>query len=213
MATFTNVNRGVALSGNALAQLGGGRPSATVSPALAFDRSALFETFRPPLGVQLPGVRFPPVVTLPTPQPTAPQQPASPTASASDLQILMSQIPAAEDGDVIRSEHFNLMRAALFELAGRLGVGPVATSLTVSVVPALLPMTAGDVVAQPWTLEYGLARAAGANVRGWMEVELPDGSRVHEMKAFATHTGRAETAGSNRFTLSLYRRTITEPGT
>ena len=137
----------------------------------------------------------------PAPTPT-PTQPASATASATDLQILMAQIPTADDGDVIRSEHFNLMRAALFEIAGRLGVGPVQTTMTVSVVPALLPQQANPA----WTLDQGSASGTGQNVRGWMEVELPDGSRIQEMKAFGKHTGV-----TNQFFAYLRRRKITDP--
>ena len=194
MATFTNF----AISPQALA---GFVNLPVAQPRSVFDPRLPIQFERPPL-VAFPGFRFP---GTPTPQPTTPTpQPPSPTASASDLQVLMSQIPAADDGDVIRSEHFNLMRAALFELAGRLGVGPVQTSMVTSVVPAFRKQAQNA----EWVSEYGIAKASTAgDVKGWMEVELPDGARLQEMKVFAKRTG----AGTGPFNVVLKRQKITDP--
>lgn len=170
----------------------------TVQPKQMLVNPAIFGNigtlFNPPVAT-FPGV------PAPTPTPTAPQ-PASPTASATDLQVLMSQIPTAEDGDVIRSDHFNLMRAALFEIAGRLGVGPVQTDMVSSIVPAFFKQTGG----LEWVPEYGVAKASTAgDVKGWMEVELPDGARLQQMQVFAKRTG----AGA--FNVVLKRKNITDP--
>jgi hypothetical protein len=136
------------------------------------------------------------------PRPTPTETPTSPTASATDLQVLMASIPAAEDGDVIRSEHFNLMRQAMFELASRLGVGTLKTDLVETVIPAFR-----KIGSEPeWAGDPGAAKAevgAGSPVtfRGWMEVELVDGGRIGEMKVFGT--------AGNPATVTLRRRKIT----
>jgi hypothetical protein len=142
------------------------------------------------------------VATGPSTQETA--QPASPTASASDLQNIMSRIPIADDGDIIRSEHFNLMRAALFELAGRMGISAIDNSLTLTLLPAFRAING----ANAWTADYGMARSPGnETVKGWMAVDLPDGGTLDEMKVF----GRTSAAGNDAVKVILRRRLITDP--
>ena len=192
MATFTNFRATQPVASNV------GALATMLQPRMV-DPRLISTVFNPPL-VAFPGFNFPTTPT-PTPAPTAPQ-PASATASATDLQVLMSQIPVAEDGDVIRSEHFNLMRAALFEIAGRLGVGPVQTDMVTSIVPAFFKQTGG----LEWVSEYGIAKASAVgDVKGWMEVELPDGARLNEMKVFAKRTG------TGAFNVVLKRKKITDP--
>lgn len=120
------------------------------------------------------------------PQPT--QQPASPTASASSLQILISTIRPAQDGDVITADDYNALRNALVAIANRLGVGPVSDEITVTVAPRFLPSTAGT---HEWAIDYGVANKpnqTSGSVKGWMEVEFPEGARIKKMVGFATAT-------------------------
>ena len=193
MATFTNFAAAQPVVRNFL--------TAPSRAATSIDPRLLASAVQPPpFSVFFPDFRFPPGPTTPPPAPTP--QPASATASATDLQVLMSQIPVADDGDVIRSEHFNLMRAALFELAGRLGVGPVQTDMVSSIVPSFFKQATDP----EWTAEYGMAKAsATGQTKGWMEVELPDGARLQEMKVFAKR------AGPGAFNVVLKRKKITDP--
>lgn len=128
----------------------------------------------------------------------------SPTATSSDLQILIATIPRAEDGHVITAEYHNAVRAALIAIANRLGLGPVSEEITVSNAPRLLPQTA-----QGWAHDqYGAAKKPGGasgSVKGWMEVELPDGARISNMTVYATRTG------PGALHIKLLRQKITDP--
>jgi hypothetical protein len=160
---------------------------------------------------RFPPVFFPPIVgggtTTPQPVPQ-PAPPASPTASASDLQVMIAAIPVAQEGHLITSEYHNALRLALVAIANRLGLGTITEEITVSNAPRLLPVTGSDA----WALNYGTvqrpaAAAVGANVRGWMELELPEGARITQMKVFARKTG----ATSATFRVALFRQRIADP--
>jgi hypothetical protein len=161
---------------------------------------------------RFPPVFFPPVgggTTQPTPQPTPqPPTPASPTASASDLQVMIAAIPVAQEGHLITSEYHNALRLALVAIANRLGLGTITEEITVTNSPRLLPVAGSE----PWAFNYGTVQqpaglAAGTNVRGWMELELPEGARITRMLAFARKRG----AGSATFRIALLRQRIADP--
>lgn len=148
----------------------------------------------------------PPVFPVPPVQQPPTQPPPSVTASVTDLQILISQIPAAEDGNVIRSEHFNQMRLALTELAKRLGVTGVEEDFGETIAPNF----SRNMADTPWDLEYGIAKASAAGtVKGWMEVELPNGARLDQMVVYGKRTG----AGTGAFNVILRRQKISDPAT
>jgi hypothetical protein len=157
-------------------------------------------------GIVPPILTFPPVGFPPAPLPV-PQAPVpiSPTATASDLQILISSVPVAQDGHVITADFHNALRLALVAIANHLGVGPVAEEITITNAPRLSPV-AGSAA---WEHDYGLARKPGGvpsgNVRGWMELELPDGARVKKMMVFGT------TNGVGTLKIKLKRQKITDP--
>jgi hypothetical protein len=157
-------------------------------------------------GIVPPILTFPPVGFPPTPLPV-PQTPVpvSPTATASDLQILISSVPIAQDGHVITADFHNALRLALVAIANHLGVGPVAEEITITNAPRLSPVAGST----PWEHEYGLAKKPGStqsgNVRGWMEVELPDGARIKKMMVFGT------TNGVGTLKIKLKRQKITDP--
>jgi hypothetical protein len=146
---------------------------------------------------------IPPVLPVPPVQQPPAQPPPSVTASVTDLQILISQIPAAEDGNIIRSEHFNQMRLALTELAKRLGVVGVEEDFGETIAPNFFRNGSDE----GWVSEYGIAKtpAVAATVRGWMEVELPNGARLDQMLVYGKRTG----AGA--FNVILRRQKIQDP--
>ena len=149
---------------------------------------------------------FPPASPTPTP-PT----PASPTATASDLQVMISAIPIAEDGHIITADYHNALRLALVAIANRLGIGPVDDEITISNAPRLSPVAG----AAAWDSDYGFVQkkpatatataGASGNVRGWMEMELPDGARIKKMMVFGT------TSGTGTLKVKLKRQKITDP--
>jgi hypothetical protein len=156
-----------------------------------------------PTGGFVPPFVFEPPPTAPPPQPAPP--PPSPTANASDLQVMISAIPTAQDGQVITADFHNALRLALVAIANQLGIGPVSDEITVTNAPRLSPM-AGAVA---WDHDVGLVRkpqvVPAGNVRGWMEVELPHGARIKKMVVFGT------TSGTGTLKIRLRRQQVTDP--
>ena len=158
-----------------------------------------FQTF-PTFPTTFPPIQLPPA-------PPTPPTPATPTATASDLQILMSSIPIAQDGHVITADFHNALRLALVAIANRLGIGPVSEEITITNAPRLSPVTG----AAAWDHDYGFVKkgsgigVVSGNVRGWMEMELPDGARIKKMAVFGTTTG----AGTLK--IKLRRQKIADP--
>ena len=177
-------------------------------PVATFDpRTPIFADpiiTRPPV-VFDPVFPRPPFTPLPVPPVQQPPQqpPPSVTASVTDLQILISQIPAAEDGNVIRSEHFNQMRLALTELAKRLGVTGVEEDFGETVAPNF----SKNMSDPAWDLDYGVAKtpAVAGTIKGWMEVELPNGARLDQMLVYGKRTG------AGVFNVILRRQKIQDP--
>jgi hypothetical protein len=178
-----------------------------------FDRPELvnFPFFPQPQPQPLP-LPFPFPFPFPQPQPQPqPAPPASPTASASDLQVLIASIPVAQEGHVISSEYHNALRNALVAIANRMGLGTIAEEITVSSAPALT--FERDV--RGWEMDYGLARkppdVVTGSVHGWMELELPDGARIKKMVIFGKNVSSTGTATTAVLRVLLRRQKITDP--
>jgi hypothetical protein len=141
-----------------------------------------------------------------TGQPPPVQPPVSPTASASDLQILIASVPTAQDGHVITADYHNSVRNALVAIANHLGLGPVSDEMTITNAPRLL--REGNL--PEWELQYGFVRRERAappngNIHGWMELDLPEGARIKKMVVFATR------GGDGSLKVKLKRQKITDP--
>ena len=149
-------------------------------------------------------VFFPPIVGPISP--TLPPPPSA-TASASDLQVMISAIPIAQRGQVITADFHNALRLVLATIANRLGLEPVEEEITVTNAPRLSPVTG----AGAWEHDYGLVNRPvdpgnpSRSFRGWMEMELPHGARIKKMVIFGTKTG----AGTLK--IRLKRQKITDP--
>jgi len=153
----------------------------------------------------IPSFTLPGSQTQPQQQPT---QPASPTASASSLQILISTIRPAQDGDVITADDYNALRNALVAIANRLGVGPVSDEIAVTVSPQFHPAAGAT---HEWASDYGVANKpsqATGSVKGWVEVEFPEGARIKKMVGFATATF----TGQGSLILRVIRQQIINAG-
>jgi hypothetical protein len=130
------------------------------------------------------------------------------TGTPIEIQLLLSAIPIVEDGQVIRSDHHNLVRAALVAIAERLGVtigGPVGpTDKTLTIIPIFQPGLFNE-----WKVGFGLAYVSQgvSTTQGWLQVELPDGAFIKSMTmvgrrdgnvaTFAATLERQEIAGGN----------------
>ena len=153
---------------------------------------------------------FPPIIGPLTPPLPPTPGPASPTANASDLQVMISAIPIAQDGHIITADYHNALRLALVAIANRMGIGPVSEEITVSNAPRLFPVTG----MAPWNHEYGIVKRpsilqpeSATIVGGWMELELPDGARIKKMWVYGTATG----GGDGALTVKLKRQRIINP--
>jgi hypothetical protein len=127
-------------------------------------------------------------------------QPAAP-----DLQIMLSAIPIAQDEHVITGDFHNALRLALVALANRFGIRLAQQELTITSAPQLSPGGGGGA---PWAHEYGVVKKAAplpGNVRGWMELDLPDGARIKKMVVFGT------TNGVGTLKAKLKRQKVTDP--
>ena len=128
------------------------------------------------------------------------------TGTPIEIQLLLSAIPYVEDGQVIRSEHHNLLRAALVAIAARLGVsigGPVGPKdVTLTLIPTFYPGLFSE-----WRIGLGIAAVeqGNTNTQGWLPVELPDGALIKSMTVFGRRDGAVST-----FSVALERQDITE---
>lgn len=138
-----------------------------------------------------PGYNFPggagggAAAPAPTPTPT-PSAPATPTSIASDLQVLIASIPIAQDGQVISAEFHNTVRAAFIAMANHLGLGLIAEEIFVTNAPRLVKVQDQN----EWKADVGLVKKAAGDtgaLRGWMELDLPDGARIKKMQVFAAN--------------------------
>jgi hypothetical protein len=130
------------------------------------------------------------------------------TGTPIEIQLLLSAIPIVEDGQVIRSEHHNLVRAALFAIAARLGVtigGPVGPAdKTLTIIPIFQPGLFNE-----WKVGFGLAyvNQGVSTTQGWVQVELPDGAIIKSMTMKGRRDGVVAT-----FSASLERQELNVNG-
>jgi len=130
------------------------------------------------------------------------------TGTPIEIQLLLSAIPIVEDGQVIRSEHHNLVRAALVAIAERLGItvgGPVGpTDRTLTIIPIFQPGLFNE-----WKVGFGLAyvNQGVSTTQGWIQVELPDGALIKSM----TMKGRRDGAVAT-FSTTLERQGLNVMG-
>ncbi|MBO0778581.1 MAG: hypothetical protein J2P37_07100 [Ktedonobacteraceae bacterium] len=112
------------------------------------------------------------------PVPGTPQAPSAPAGTSNiDLQVLLASLPVAEDGHVITSEHFNLLRAAIIALAGQLGAGFVTPTFTQTLTPSFFPVSSNQ-----WSFANGVATKTKGTANGLLPVLLPDGVSIQKMR-------------------------------
>lgn len=129
------------------------------------------------------GSAAPPAAAPPA---AAPPAPVSQGSTVSDLQVLIASIPIAQDGQVISAEYHNSVRAAFIAMANRLGLGTIAEEIHITNAPRLTKVEGQG----EWKHEVGLVKKAAADtgaLRGWMEMDLPDGARIKKMNVFAAN--------------------------
>jgi hypothetical protein len=129
----------------------------------------------------------------PQPQPT-PAAPTTPQQQFGNLMAMLSAIPIAVRGDVITSDHHNLIRSALLVMAAQLGLSSnlVTTDAPITLAPGFVA-SGGDPI---WRLEPGKATRTTSPpqtiAKGWMNVSLPHKAIIKEMKVFGARAGATQ---------------------
>jgi hypothetical protein len=121
------------------------------------------------------------------PSETTAQAPAA-TGSA-QLQAFLDAIPYANDGDVIRADHFNAIRTALAQLASALDADQLSRVVTPVFTPVLLPLAVDESAAWRYTVGYAIGPAAGATAHGWMPIDLPNQAAIDNLTVRAKMGG------------------------
>lgn len=157
----------------------------------------------------IPGLNIP-IVPPAQAGPAVPAAPAAPAARAL-ADELAGNIPLALDGLLITADHFNAVREAILRVADKDGVGIGRKVVTVA--PTFFPVTdAAGAKQGEWVQQLGaVAHPVGQTTSrdGWMQVSLPEGSRVVAVTAFGKRAGGTATS----FVLRLLAQKLTDPAT
>ena len=108
-------------------------------------------------------------------------QAAPPASGSAQLQSFLDAIPYANDGDVIRADHFNAIRAALAQLASALDVDQLSRVVTPLFTPVLLPVAGAEEAAWRSAVGFAVGPAKGNAAKGWMPVELPNQASIDSL--------------------------------
>lgn len=122
------------------------------------------------------------------------------------LRALLDSIPFANDGEVIRADHFNAIRAALVQIAGALDIDQLSQVVSPIFTPVLLPVAGAETVAWRSAVGFAVGPAAGKVAKGWMPVDLPNQTLIDSLtirakmpavpKIWTVELRRQEVAGS-----------------
>jgi hypothetical protein len=127
-----------------------------------------------------------------------------PAIGSAHLQSLLDAIPYANDGDVIRADHFNTIRAALAQLAAELGLSPRPIGVDVL---SIFPIQSAGIAA-PWEQQTDDIAAPPATAPGattattYIPITLPNGVDILALGA----AGEQESPSVN---VALQRRMLT----
>ena len=111
------------------------------------------------------------------------------------LSDLISAIPIAGRGDVISPESHNSLRDAIVAIVTELGGAVESRNVTLTFTPAFLPVPpeAGAGPPPEWQVNVGFAQYTGPEPHGWLPVQLPDASRIQQLRVSFGGTGRLVT--------------------
>jgi hypothetical protein len=104
------------------------------------------------------------------------------------LSDLINTIPVARREDVISPESHNSMRDAIVAIVTELGGAVASQNVTLTFAPAFLVISPED----KWVVEIGYAhnqRNPTGSAVGWLPLQLPDGSRIQQLRVWAGRTG------------------------
>jgi hypothetical protein len=103
------------------------------------------------------------------------------------LSDLINAIPVAGRGDVISPESHNSLRDAIVAIVTELGGAVASRDVILTFAPAFLGLP--DL--PPWGVQIGFAQSSGsAQTNGWLPLQLPNGSRIQQLRVVFGGTGR-----------------------
>src|SRR4051812_20039506 len=121
-------------------------------------------------------------------------------ATGTKVQSLQNPGTIVQDGDVISSETYNLLRAAILEIAGSIGSGPTGQPVIVTVLPTFVMNKAGPA----WVVEDGVVHPpGGGGADGILSLQLPNGVSLQSMTAIGRRSGAVDL-----FDLKLLRQPL-----
>jgi len=120
-----------------------------------------------------------------------------------DIQALLAMIPVVNDGDVITSDSYNLLRSALIAIANQLGVTPTGGQTgTLTFLPTFFQNSTGP----NWVQTSGIASPPqGGTANGWLPLQLPQGVRIQSMTVIGRKNGDLDL-----FQVNLVRQAIAD---
>src|SRR5262245_41304433 len=108
------------------------------------------------------------------------------------LSDLINAIPVVGRGDVISPESHNSRRDAIVAIVTELGGAVESRNVTLTFIPAFLATSRAD--ERPWIVEIGYAKSPPEGITGgivgWLPLQLPDGSRIQQLRVLLGGTGR-----------------------
>jgi hypothetical protein len=109
------------------------------------------------------------------------------------LSDLINAIPIAGRGDVISPESHNSLRDAIVAIVTELGGAVASRNVTLTFAPTFLevpdPSTPGKVLPK-WQINIGFAQCFGNRAFGWLPLQLPDGSRIQQLRVIFGGSGK-----------------------
>jgi hypothetical protein len=108
------------------------------------------------------------------------------------LADLINAIPVVGRGDVISPESHNSRRDAIVAIVTELGGAVASRNVTLTFAPAFLPVPPGAAPPPEWQVNVGFAQSTGLG-QGWLPVQLPDASRIQQLRVFFGGTGQLVT--------------------
>lgn len=152
------------------------------------------------------------LLTLTGGQASAPTA-TTPATGSIQLQSFLNAIPVANDGDVIRADHFNAIRSALAQLAAALDVDQLSRVVAPVFTPTLLPIAGAEAAAWRTEIGYAVGPSSGSVAKGWMPIDLPNQAAIDSLtirarmpqapKMWKVELRRQEVVGSGTTTICL----------
>jgi hypothetical protein len=118
------------------------------------------------------------------------------------LPDLINAIPVAGRGDVISPESHNSLRDAIVAIVTELGGAVASRNVTLTFTPAFLEVPDRG----RWAVLMGFAVSTTTEAAGWLPLQLPNGSRIQQLRVVFGRTGPLNSP--NQMDVILQRQSV-----